>query len=288
MPLVSGKELIKHALEGKYAIPAFGIVNLEGAIAAIEAATETNSPVIIQTTQGGIEYAGHAQLAAIVISLAKDATIPVALHLDHGRDTKYHQKAIELGYTSLMIDGSPLSFDENVKITNQVIAMVRENNLNLSIEAELGKIGGKEDDVEDEGSTYTSVEDAINFIKQTNGGVDMLAIACGTSHGFYTKEPHINQELIKEVYAQTNVPLVLHGGTGVPLEQITEAVGNGVVKVNIDSELKQGIIKGVMDYMEKHPEAYDLRKINRQGIDYAKAIAISKIKAVKAVDKNWL
>ena len=287
MPLLSGKELIKHATEGKYAIPAFGFVNLEGAMAAIEAAEEKNSPVILQTTQGGIDYAGHAQLAAIVISLAKDSKVPVALHLDHGRDINYHKKSIELGYTSLMIDGSPLDFDENVAITNKVIAMVKDNNLTQSIEAELGQIGGKEDDVEDDESEYTTVEEAVKFVSATNG-IDMLAIACGTAHGFYTKEPHINQHLIKDVVAQSGVPLVLHGGTGVPLDQISEAVDNGVVKVNIDSELKQGIIKGITDYMAENPKAYDLRKINRQGIDNAKHIAMSKIDAVKSTNKNWL
>ena len=284
MPLLSGKELIKHAKEGKYAIPAFGFVNLEGAKAIIEAAEEMNAPVIMQTTQGGINYGGHAQLAAIAISLAKDAKVPVALHLDHGRELSYHEKAIELGYTSLMIDGSILSFDENVAITNKVIEMAK--NIDVSIEAELGKIGGKEDDNADNGDPYTSVEDAVNFINQTNHKVDMLAIACGTSHGFYTKTPHIKQDLIIEVFKRTGVPLVLHGGTGVPLDQVTKAVENGVVKVNVDTELKKGIMSGVMEYMEENPKAYDLRKINRPGIDKAKEIAISKIKAVKADNKN--
>ncbi len=286
MPLVYGKNLIKHAIENEYAVPAFGFVNLEGAMAAIEAAEEMNSPVILQTTQGGIDYAGHSQLAAIAISLAEQAKVPVALHLDHGRQIEYHVNAMKYGYTSLMIDGSPLSFEENVAITNEVINM--EKDPNISIEAELGQIGGKEDDNEDEAEDYTTVEEAIEFIEKTNGKVDMLAIACGTAHGFYTKEPHINQELIKEVYEKTNTPLVLHGGTGVPHAQITEAVGNGIRKANFDSELKQAIIRGVVEYMGENPSAYDLRKINRVGINYAKDVAISKIKACKSDDKNWL
>ncbi len=286
MPLVYGKELIKKAVEGKYAIPAFGFVNLEGAMAAIQAAEELNSPVILQTTQGGIDYAGHAQLAAIAISLAKDSKVPVAVHLDHGRNVDYHKKSIDLGYTSLMIDGSTLSLDKNIEITNEVIAL--EKNSNISIEAELGTIGGKEDDNEDNGDGYTKVDEAIEFIEKTNGNVDMLAIACGTAHGFYTKPPKINQELVKEIFEKTKTPLVLHGGTGVPLDQVSEAVMNGIRKANFDSELKQGIISGIMKYMGENPGAYDLRKINKVGINEAKEIAKAKIIAVKSDNKNWL
>ncbi len=285
MALVKGKEIIAHAIKNKYAVPAFGFVNLEGAMGAIRAAEALNSPIILQTTQGGIDYAGHAQLAAIAISLAKDAKVPVALHLDHGREISYHKKSIELGYTSLMIDGSPLSFEENIEITNKVISM--EKHSDISIEAELGKIGGKEDGVEDEDEGYTTVEEAVEFVEKTNG-IDMLAIACGTSHGFYTKTPHINQGLVKEIFEKTGVPLVLHGGTGVPLEQITQAVENGMVKVNFDSELKQGFIKGVMDFMSDNKDAYDLRKINQKGIQNIIDICKSKILSVKSEDKNWL
>lgn len=284
--LVKGKKLIKNAIKNKYAIPAFGFVNLEGAIAIVEAAEELNSPVILQTTQGGIDYGGHEELAAIAISLANKSKVPIALHLDHGRNILYHKKAIELGYTSLMIDGSILSFDENVNITNEVINLKKDSG--ISIEAELGKIGGKEDGNNDESDGYTTVDEAIEFIKKTNNNVDMLAIACGTSHGFYTSTPHINQKLVKDIYKGTKTPLVLHGGTGVPLEQVTEAVNNGIIKVNFDSELKQAIINGVMDYMSKNPKAYDLRKINRVGIDEAKKVIKKKIFAVKSNNKNWL
>ena len=283
MTLVKGKKLIKHAVENKYAIPAFGFVNLEGAKAAIAAAEEMNSPVILQTTQGGIDYAGHSQLAAIAISLANESKVPVALHLDHGRDIDYHKKSIKLGYTSLMIDGSPLPLEENITITNKVIEIVKDTE--ISIEAELGQIGGKEDDNEDD-EGYTTVEEAVEFIERTNG-IDMLAIACGTAHGFYTKPPHINQKLIKEIFEKTGVPLVLHGGTGVPLEQVTKAVKNGIAKANFDSELKQSHMKGVMEYMKENPEAYDLRKISAKGIEYAKQVAINKIKAVMSDGKAW-
>ncbi len=285
MALVNGKDLLNHAIENNYAIPAFGFVNLEGAIAAIEAAEEANSPIILQTTQGGVDYASHEALAAIAISLAKKAKVPIALHMDHGREIDYITNSINLGYTSLMIDGSNLTLEENIEITNKVISL--DKGIGISIEAELGTIGGKEDDIEEE-ADYTNVDEAIDFIQRTNGGVDMFAIACGTSHGFYTKEPNLNMKLIKEIYDKTNTPIVLHGGTGVPLDQITESINYGVAKANFDSELKQAIIIGIIDYMNKNPKAYDLRKINRAGIDKAKEVALKKIYAVKSNSQNWL
>ncbi len=284
MALVQGKEILRKAVEGNYAVPAFGFVNMEGAKAIIEAAEQLNSPVILQTTQGGIDYADHELLAAIAIALAKKSKVPVAIHLDHGREISYHEKALELGYTSLMIDGSHLPFEENVKLTNIVKEMVEGTE--IMVEAELGQIGGKEDDIEEEGSQYTTVEEAVEFVNQTHP--DALAIACGTAHGFYTKEPKLNFDVIKNIREATNTPLVLHGGTGVPLEQITQAVELGMNKVNFDSELKQAFIKSVVEYMDQNPKAYDIRKIFRPGIDSQVEVAKQKIIAVKSNDKNWL
>ncbi len=284
MTLVQGKEILKKAVDGSYAVPAFGYVNLEGAKAIIEAAEELNSPVILQTTQGGIDYAGHEELAAIGLTLAHKAKVPVALHLDHGREISYHTKALELGYTSLMIDGSTLPFEENVKITNQVKEFVKGTE--IMVEAELGLIGGKEDDIDEEGSQYTTVEEAVEFVNKTKP--DALAIACGTAHGFYTKEPKVNFEVIRNIRVATDTPLVLHGGTGVPLEQITQAVEFGMNKVNFDSELKQAFIGSIMDFMKQNPDAYDIRKIFRPGIDSQKEVAMKKILAVKSDGKNWL
>lgn len=282
MALVKGNELLKHAVKNNYAIPAFGFVNLEGAKAIIAGAEEMNSPVILQTTQGGIDYAGHAQLAAIAISLAKEAKVPVALHLDHGRDYSYHINALKLGYTSLMIDGSTLPLKENIKITLKVLKLRKDKK--IMVEAELGLIGGKEDDINEKGSEYTTVEEAVEFVNATHP--DALAIALGTAHGFYKKEPKVNYEIIKKIKEATNTPIVLHGGTGVPLEQITKAVQAGVSKANFDSELKQEMINGVMDYMKKNPKAYDLRKIFQVGIDYQIKVVKEKIEAVGSKNKS--
>ncbi len=284
MALVAGKEILRKAVEGNYAVPAFGFVNMEGAKAAIEAAEELNSPVILQTTQGGIDYAGHEELAAIAIALANKSSVPVALHLDHGREIPFHEASMKLGYTSLMIDGSHLPFDENVALTNIVKQMTEGTD--IMVEAELGQIGGKEDDIEEEGSIYTTVEEAVEFVNLTKP--DCLAIACGTAHGFYTHEPKVNFEVIENIRKATDTPLVLHGGTGVPLEQVTKAVEAGISKANFDSELKQAFIKEVVSFMNENEGAYDIRKIFRPGIDAMKDVAKLKINAVKSNGKNWL
>lgn len=284
MALVKGNELLRHAVKNNYAIPAFGFVNLEGAKAIIKGAEEMKSPVILQTTQGGIDYAGQSQLAAIAISLAKESSVPVALHLDHGRDFSYHEKALELGYTSLMIDGSTLPLKDNIKATLKVLELRKDKD--IMVEAELGLIGGKEDDISEEGSEYTTVEEAVEFINATHP--DALAIALGTAHGFYTKEPKVNYDVIKKIRKATNTPIVLHGGTGVPLSQLTKAVKAGVSKANFDSELKQELINGIMDYMKENPKAYDIRKIFKVGIDYQVKVVKEKIKAVGSKNKSWL
>ncbi len=284
MPIVQGKEILRKAVEGGYAVPAFGFVNLEGAKAIVEAAEETNSPVILQTTQGGIDYAGHEELAAIAIALGKKSKVPVAIHLDHGRELSYHHNALKLGYTSLMIDGSTLPYEENVNITNEVKKLVEGTN--IMVEAELGTIGGKEDDIEEESSQYTDIEEAVDFVNRTSP--DALAIACGTAHGFYKKEPKLNFDIIQKIRIATDTPLVLHGGTGVPLDQITKAVELGMNKVNFDSELKQEFINAVMKYMDENPNSYDIRKILRPSIDAQRDLAIKKIMAVKSNEKNWL
>ena len=162
MPLVDGKELIERAIKGHFAIPSFGFTNLECAIAALEAAEETNAPIILASTQEDINYAGQEQLATMAVALAKNSKVPIALHFNHGNDLQYHKKAIELGYTSLMVDGSMLEFNENVEITNKVIEMAK--NKNISIEAKIGNIRNQEDF--DETDQYTTLEEAIQFIKE--------------------------------------------------------------------------------------------------------------------------
>lgn len=286
MTLVSGKKILKHARENKYAIPAFGFVNLEGAKAIIQAAEDMNSPVILQTTGGGIKYGGHEELAAISIALAKKTFVPVALHLDHGKNLEIVKKSIALGYTSIMYDGSEEKIEINIK--NSLYAKKLIGKKNISLETELGLIGGKEDDINNEQKAdFTTPEEAFNFAYKVKP--EALAIACGTAHGKYSKPVDIKFNLIKKISSQLkDISIVLHGSSWVPLEQVTKAVKAGITKVNFDSELKQAYIDSVMKYMKIHPKEYDLRKILLPAIQSQKEIAISKIKSCRSQNKNWL
>ena len=245
--LVSGKEILRDALEKKYAVPAFNFTNMENLQAIIDGAEEMNSPVIIQTTQGAIEYAGFEYLADLGKGAAKRAKVPVALHLDHGTDLGYHLKAIRLGWTSLMIDASKCDFETNVNIVRQVVKIAHV--LDISVEAELGVIGGKEDDIESDISIYTEVHDAVKFYNETN--CDSLAIAVGTAHGIYKGEVKIDFDRIREIKQEINIPLVLHGSSGVPEDMLGKAVESGINKINFDTELKLANLKAMRKFIEE-------------------------------------
>ncbi|GFN34281.1 class II fructose-1,6-bisphosphate aldolase [Tepidimicrobium xylanilyticum] len=279
--LVSGKEILRDALEKKYAVPAFNFTNMENLQAIIDGAEEMNSPVIIQTTQGAIEYAGFEYLADLGKGAAKRAKVPVALHLDHGTDLEYHLKAIRLGWTSLMIDASKCDFETNVNIVRQVVKIAHV--LDISVEAELGVIGGKEDDIESDISIYTEVHDAVKFYNETN--CDSLAIAVGTAHGIYKGEVKIDFDRIREIKQEINIPLVLHGSSGVPEDMLGKAVESGINKINFDTELKLANLKAMRKFIEENPNIYDIRKVFKPCRIAMKEVVIKKIKACKSYNK---
>lgn len=279
--LVSGKEILRDALEKKYAVPAFNFTNMENLQAIIDGAEEMNSPVIIQTTQGAIEYAGFEYLADLGKGAAKRTKVPVALHLDHGTDLGYHLKAIRLGWTSLMIDASKCDFETNVNIVRQVVKIAHV--LDISVEAELGVIGGKEDDIESDISIYTEVHDAVKFYNETN--CDSLAIAVGTAHGIYKGEVKIDFDRIREIKQEINIPLVLHGSSGVPEDMLGKAVESGINKINFDTELKLANLKAMRKFIEENPNIYDIRKVFKPCRIAMKEVVIKKIKACKSYNK---
>lgn len=261
--LVTTKEMLLDAQKNHYAVGAFNVENLEFVMAVLAAAEETKSPVIMQTTSGTIKMTGLDYFYGMVKAAAERASVPVALHLDHGDGYDRCMKALRAGYTSVMIDGSHESFEDNIALTKSVadagIAM------GIPVEAELGKVGGKEDDVEVEGeSPYTDPAEAKEFVERT--GCTSLAIGVGTSHGVYTAEPHIEQDVVKAIAAVVDVPLVLHGTSGVPDEQVAEAVKNGICKVNYATELRQAFTRGFMDYMAANPGCFDPKKPGQAGM----------------------
>lgn len=262
--LVTTKEMLLDAQKNHYAVGAFNVENLEFVMAVLAAAEETESPVIMQTTPGTIKTAGLDYFYGMVAAAAARADVPVALHLDHGDGYDRCMQAFRTGYTSVMIDGSHESFEDNIALTASVARAGAA--MGVPVEAELGKVGGKEDDgpaVEGE-NPYTDPEEAREFVERT--GCTSLAIGVGTAHGVYTETPHIEQEVVKAIRAAVDVPLVLHGTSGVPDEQVAEAVKNGICKVNYATELRQAYTKGYMAFMAENPGVFDPKKPAKQGM----------------------
>jgi len=282
--LISGKEIMQHAYNNGYAVPAFNFANMENLQAIIEGAEEMNSPVIIQTSQGAIDYAGVEYLADIGLGAARRAKIPVVLHLDHGQKYEYCLKAIRLGWTSVMIDASHDTFTENVSKVKEIVKVARP--LDIYVEAEIGVIGGKEDDLISEREIYTEVKDAVDFQKETD--CDSLAIAVGTAHGVYKGEVKIDFERIQEIRTLLPIPLVLHGSSGVPLDMVTKAVRSGISKVNFDTELKLANLQALQEFLSKNPAVYDIRKIFKPGRSAMKEVVKSKIMACMSDNKSWI
>ena len=282
--LVSGKELLEKANAGNYAIGAFNFTDMENLQGIIEAAEELNAPVFIQTTQGAIDFAGFEYLADLGLGAAKRAKVPVALHLDHGQKYDYIMKAIRLGWTSIMMDASKYSLEENAKMVNEVIKVAKP--LGITVEAEIGIIGGKEDDLEVDKDIYTETSDAVKYYDLT--GCDSLAIAVGTAHGLYKGEVKIDFNRIKEIKEALNIPLVLHGSSGVPEEMVSRAVSMGINKVNFDTELKVANLKALTKFMDENPGVYDVRKIYRPCREAMKEVVKNKIIACGTENKSWL
>lgn len=262
--LVTTKEMLLDAQKNHYAVGAFNIENLEFVMAVLAAAEETKSPVIMQTTPGTVKSAGLDYFYGMVKAAAERASVPVALHLDHGDGFDRCMQALRTGYTSVMIDGSHVGFEENIALTKSVAAVGAA--MGIPVEAELGKVGGKEDDgpaVEGE-NPYTDPAEAAEFVERT--GCTSLAIGVGTAHGVYTETPHIEQDVVKACAASAGVPLVLHGTSGVPDEQVAEAVKNGICKVNYATELRQAFMRGFMGFMTENPDVFDPKKPAKEGM----------------------
>lgn len=263
--LVTTKEMLKDAQSRHYAVGAFNVENLEFVMAVVRAAEDQNSPVILQTTPGTIKYANLDYFSALVHVAAKNAKVPVALHLDHGDSFERAVQAMHAGYTSIMIDGSHVPFEDNIAITSSVTKVALP--LGIPVEAELGKVGGKEDDgpaVEGE-NPFTDPQEAKEFVERT--GCSSLAVGVGTAHGVYKGIPHIEQGVLTEIRKVVDVPLVLHGTSGVPDDQVAEAIQNGICKVNYATELRQAYTKGFMEYMSANPANFDPKKAAKPGMD---------------------
>lgn len=304
MGLVSTKEMFKKAYEGGYAIGAFNVNNMEIIQAIVEAANELKSPVILQVSSGARKYANPTYLTKLVEAAVLESDIPIALHLDHGDTFELCKQCIDSGFTSVMIDGSHLPYEENIALTRKVVEYAHAHG--VTVEGELGQLAGVEDDVNvsDEDAHYTNPDQVEDFVKRT--GVDSLAIAIGTSHGAFKfkpgQEPKLRFDILEEIERRLpEFPIVLHGASsvsqeyvkiindnggkladaiGIPEDMLRQAAKSAVCKINIDSDLRLAMTAGIREVFNAKPGLFDPRGYLTQGRKYIKELVSHKIKTV--------
>lgn len=283
MPLVTVKEMLDKAEKGGYGVGAFNCNNMEIVQAIVAAAEAEKAPVIIQASQGAIKYAGLEYIISLVKLAANKASVPVALHLDHGMSFEQVIRCIRYGFTSVMFDGSKLPLEENIAMTRKVVEIARA--VGVSTEAELGKIGGTEDDVSvlDKDAMMTDPAEAKKFVEET--GVDSLAVAIGTAHGQYKFDPELDFERLIKIKGLVNVPIVLHGSSGVPDKDVQKAIALGIRKVNIDTNIREAFVKGVREVIANDPKEIDPRKILGPAKERMTQIVREKIKVFGSAGK---
>jgi len=308
MPVVTSAEMFKKAYEGKYAIGAFNVNNLEIIQGITEAAAEVRAPLILQVSAGARKYAKHVYLMKLIEAAEIDTGLPICVHLDHGDDFEICKSCIDGGFTSVMFDGSKHSFEENIKLTAEVVKYAHDRG--VTVEGELGKLAGIEDDVNvsDEDASFTRPEEVEEFVSKT--GVDSLAIAIGTSHGAYKfkpgQEPKLRFDILEEVSRRLpGFPIVLHGASsvvpefvktinayggsmpdaiGIPEEMLRDAARMAVCKINIDSDLRLGMTAGIREYMGKNPTHFDPRQYLAPGKENIRALVRHKLINVLGCD----
>ncbi len=305
--LVNSKELFAKAVKGGYAIPAFNFNNMEQMQAIVSACVETKSPVILQVSSGARKYANQTLLrymAQGAVEYAKElgANVPIVLHLDHGDSFELCKSCIDMGFSSVMIDGSHLSFEENIELTKKVVEYAHAND--VTVEGELGVLAGVEDEISHEHHTYTQPEEVEEFVKKT--GVDSLAISIGTSHGAFKfkpgQNPEIRLDILKEIEKRIpGFPIVLHGASsvpqeivaqinqfggklkdsiGIPEDQLRKAAASAVCKINIDSDGRLAMTGAIRKVFAEKPEEFDPRKYLGPARDALKALYKHKIENV--------
>lgn len=273
MPLTTTNKMLLEAHENGYAIAAFNCENTEMLQAVIAAGEEMNAPVIIQTTPTTVNYASAELFFANAAALAKNTSIPVALHLDHGNTYNLAQEALRCGYTSIMIDGSHLPLEENIALTKMTVDACAKTG--IPVEGELGRVGGKEDDTVASSSAYTDPDEAVRFVKET--GVSSLAIGVGTAHGIYASTPKLNVELISVMRKLLPVPLVLHGSSGLDDTVIRDCIARGISKVNIATDLRIAYTQAVREILQNDPKCFDPKKYGVAAREAVKKMAIDRI-----------
>lgn len=272
MPLTTTVSMLRKAQEQGFAVGAFNVENMEMAQAIISAAEELRAPVILQTTPSTVRYAGTGMYAAMVAALAQEATVPVAMHLDHGDSFALCAQALRSGYTSVMIDGSKLPLEENIALTYKVSEMCAV--VGIPVEGEIGRVGGKEDDLESDGG-YTIPEEAVRFEKES--GLFSMAVGVGTAHGFYKEKPQLNKELITTLRGMLQAPMVLHGASGLSDEDVKDCIRRGICKVNFATELRAAYTEGVKAVLAENPKTFDPKAYGKEARQRVKALVMERM-----------
>ena len=272
MPLCTLSDVLTPARKAGYAVGAFNVENMEMAQAVVEAAEALRAPVILQTTPSTLKHATPELMAAMVGQLAESASVPVVFHLDHGSSFELAARAFHARYSSVMIDGSKLPLEENIALTRSVVRMCAP--LGISVEGEIGSIGGKEDDLVGD-NIYTDPLQAKQFAEET--GISAMAIAVGTAHGVYKKEPRIDLARIETIRGLTEVPLVLHGTSGVPDEVVRACISRGICKVNYATDLRIAFTRGIRETLEGDPSVYDPKTYTAVGKKYVAQYVTDRI-----------
>lgn len=274
MPLVTTKQMLLDAQKGGYAVGAFNVENMEMVQAVLAAAEELQAPVIMQTTPSTVKYAGLDYYLANVAAAAARTSVPVAMHLDHGSSFELAMQALRTGYTSIMIDGSHSVFEENIAVSKRVADACAPSD--IPVEAELGKVGGKEDDLDGGAGGYTVPSEAAEFVERT--GVSSLAVAIGTAHGVYVGEPKLDLDRLTEIRKVVDIPLVLHGASGLSDEAVMESIKRGICKVNFATELRIAYTDGVKKLLADAPETIDPKKYGAVGRENVKQLVMNRMR----------
>ena len=263
MALVTMKELLKKAQAGNYGVGAFSCANMEIVMGIIKAAEALKAPIILQVAQVRLPYLPLSIFGPLMVAAAKNAEVPVAVHLDHGLDMDHMQQALDLGFTSVMIDASHDTIDENIRKVKEVKALA--DKFGATVEAEVGQVGGSEDGSVDIAMMYSDVKDIVRIYEET--GLDALAIAIGNAHGFYKETPKLNFEILKEAASKVPIPLVLHGGSGISDDDFRTCIKNGIRKVNVATSTFASTTAAVAEYMSgvEKPEYFAMSKTMMEG-----------------------
>ena len=275
------KDQLLKARQNHYAIGAFNFDNLEMLKAIVEAAEESNSPIIAMITESAAKYIGKEIVIASANAIISNTKVPIVLHWDHGYDLNLIKWACDNEFSSVMLDASLDDFNTNVNKTLEIVNYAKSKN--VEVESEIGHVGGKEDDTDSNIDKYTSVDEAIKFVNLTQ--IDALAIAVGTSHGIFKTEPNLNFDRIKEIRDSINTPLVLHGSSGLSDTDLKKVINSGICKINIGTDLKLVYANSLKQWFKENPTGYDARKFGRFAIEQMKNVIKQKLEILGSINK---